>query len=204
MSITVGEALTKIAYDLQESDNTFGSGLWAQAEMIGYMNYALGDFVNATGVVLSDVSTVATIGVRSYTRPATCSDIERISFAGKRLTRVSLSDLVAINYKWRETSGNPKYYHEDGISLLAYEFDKTPTKAGAIRIIADLLPTPLEETTDELPIPDCWEPYIRWETISFALSKDGESQDLPRANWAHQKYMFGMDLAMRIVNGYKE
>jgi hypothetical protein len=208
MTITISQMLSKISLDLQEGSNTgsgdFNFGLWTAAEIMGYINYALGCFLNDTGVVITDNTITASIGTSLYTRPTNAADIDRISFNGKRLRRVSSFDLASRDYKWRSRSGIPQFYHEDGIQISSFELDKMPTSPGAIRIFADLLPSEVTNTTDVFPMPDCWEPYIRWETISFCLQKDGEAQDLPRAEWAHNKYLFGVSLAQRIVAGQSD
>ena len=201
MTITIGDMLDKIAVDLQEDDRTFPSGLWTASEIIGYINYACGYFLNDTGIIVVDNSISTTAGTRLYDRPVNGSDILRISFDGKRLVRVSLFDLTAINYKWRETSGIPKKYHEDGLSIDQFELDKVPTRTGTIRVFSDYLSPQLSSELDIFPMQDCWEQYIRWEAISFSLQKDGETQDLERADWAHKKYLFGVNLAKRITQG---
>ena len=201
MAATVDQMLSKIALDLQETDNSFSSGLWTRSEMYGYINYAIYSFLNDTGIIISDNTITASIGVRSYTRPDNSADIDRIGFDGKRVRRISLFDLASKNPSWRSTNGIPQFYYEDAAEITEFDFDKLPTKAGTIRIFADLLPVEVDDLADVIEIPDCWEPYIRWEVISFALQKDGESQDLPRADWAHNKYLFGVSLAQRIVAG---
>lgn len=201
MAITVGDLLTKVAYDLQEADNTFPSGLWTRAEMYNYINWAIGDFLNDTGIMMIDGTVVVVIGNRDYSRPATAGDIDRVSYNGKRLRRISAFDLASKDPAWRNKSGDPQFYHEDGISISSIQLDKLPTRAGTLRIFADLLHTDITDVGDALVLPDTWEPYIRWEVLSFALQKDGESQDLKRADWAHKKYQFGVSLAQRIVYG---
>jgi hypothetical protein len=202
-TITVQQFLNKVAYDLMEDNYTFPSGLWTTAEVVGYMDYAVGCFINDTGVEVSDNTISSSIGVRSYDRPSDAGDIDRISFNGKRLRRVSSFDLMAKNPNWRAESGTPRFYREDGISITSFELDKKPTKVADIRIFADYLHTDTDPNSlsGTLPLADCWEPTIRWEVLSFCLQKDGESQDLPRAAWAHNKYLYGVSLAQRIMAG---
>jgi hypothetical protein len=195
MTITVQEITNKMALDLQEAPY-FNNGLWTLYEIFGYINYALRQFVNDTGIVMVDESITSIVGVREYEKPPNAGDIDRIGYDGKRVRRVSLFDLM---------SGVPKFYHEDGTSsVTSYELDKSPTKSGAIRVFADLLHPEVSTGSDTLSIPDCWEPYIRWEALSYALQKDGESQDLSRADWAHKKYVFGVSLAQRMVAGISD
>lgn len=191
----------KMALDLQE-DSSFSTGLWTLEEIYGYINYALRQFLNDTSIVMIDESTPIVIGQKEYEKPTTAGDVDRVGLDGRRIRRVSLFDLMSINPSWRAQSGTPKFYHEDGTSTVtSYELDKSPSRAGTLRVFADLLHYEVTEPEDELDIPDCWEPYIRWEALSYAFQKDGETQDLPRADWAHKKYLFGVSLAQRMVAG---
>jgi hypothetical protein len=201
MAITAQQILDKMAFDLQETSRSFGTGLWTQGEIFGYINYAISQFINDTGVVMSDNTITASIGTRNYDKPSDAGDIDRISFDGKRVRRVSLFDLTSRDPGWRSRSGTPQYYHEDGLGIISFEFNKNPTKAGSIRIFADLLHLDVSSLSDTIDIPDCWEPYIRWEALAYALQKDGEAQDLDRAAWAHKKYLFGVGLAQRLSSG---
>jgi hypothetical protein len=204
MSITVQEITDKVALDLQEN-SSFSTGLWTLSEIYGYINYALRQFLNDTSVVIIDESTTSVIGQKEYEKPATAGDIDRIGYNGKRVRRVSLFDLMSIDPSWRSQSGVPKFYHEDGTSsVTSYELDRSPTKAGTLRVFADLLHYEVTQPSDTLDIPDCWEPYIRWEVLSYALQKDGEAQDLARADWAHKKYIFGVSLAQKMVAGMSD
>jgi hypothetical protein len=201
MTITVQQMLSKIAFDLQETDYTFSTGLWTVDEVYGYLNHAIRQFINDTGVVEVDNTILTQVGIRNYDRPDDAGDIDRIAFDGKRVRRVSLFDLMSKNPSWRASSGVPQYYHEDGLSVIAFELDKLPTKVGNLRIFSDLIHTDLANLTDVFPLPDCWEQYVRWEALSYALQKDGEVQDLPRADWAHKKYLYGISLCQRMIAG---
>jgi hypothetical protein len=200
---TVQQILNKVAIDLMESDSTFPSGLWSVGEIIDYINYATEYFLNNTGVVVTDGTISSVIGTGIYTKPDDIGDIDRISYDGKRLRRVSNFDLMTINYKWRDVSGLPKYYHEDGVDLYEFEFDKKPTRVADIRIFGDYIHPKFVESdiASIVQIPDCWIPAIEWEVLSFCLQKDGESQDLRRATWAHNKFLYFISLCQRMITG---
>jgi hypothetical protein len=200
---TVLQVLTKVSLDLMESDYTLPSGLWTPGEVIEYINYAVENFINNTGVIVSDDTIPSVVGTAVYTRPAGTGDVDRISFDGRRCRRISNFDLASMNSKWRDASGSPHYYHEDGVDIDEFEFDKKPTKIANIRIFGDRLHTKLDSynLSAVINIPDSWIPAIQWEVLSYCYSKDGESQDLPRAAWAHNKYLYFISLCQRMIAG---
>jgi hypothetical protein len=203
---TIQQVLNKVALDLMESNSTFPSGLWTRSEVIGYINYAVENFINNTGVIVSDNTIHSEVGVSVYTRPSDTGDVDRISFEGKRCRRVSNFDLMTMNPNWRSSTGTPRYYHEDGVDIDEFELDKKPTRIADIRVFGDYLHTNLDSSDISdlsvvIGIPDAWVPAIQWEVLSFCYSKDGESQDLPRSIWAHNKYLYFVSLCQRMITG---
>ena len=234
MATTVATVLTRVAIDLQEydsnhaADNTFPSGLWTQAEMMGYVSDAELDFLRRTGIIKVDSSrswsamsisdTFAPTGDAPYepyangpvdipfAKPANIMDIERISVDKKRVLRQSSWNMMTENPEWKlQPPGPPRVYHEDDLPLGTYEFDRLPAIGyGTFRLFGDLLPAEHLSISEDLTVPDAWEQYIRWEVISIALGKDGDGQDLERSAYAHQRYELGVSLALRLVRGDNE
>jgi hypothetical protein len=129
-------------------------------------------------------------------------DLDRVSFNKKRLLRQSSWDMSLENSRWRnQAPGPPRYYHEDLLPFYTIEVDRIPLAGGVVRFFYGLLPTPKTLITDVLELPDAWVQYLRWEVLSLALSRDGDGQDLARAKLAHDRYMFGVRLAIRLVLG---
>jgi hypothetical protein len=207
MTITVLQFLSRIALDLQEDPSVFPPGknnLWSLDEMLDYIDYAERDFLSRTGISKSDIKIVVPPGSSIlFSKPAGAMDIERISFDGDRVRRVTAWDLERENRSWRASIiGKPQYYHEDHLPLFGFEFNKIPALGGKLRIFCDTLPN--EHTTnlsEPIAVQDIWEPYIRWEVLSLALGKDGDNQDVSRSDYAHQRYLLGVSLAKRFVLG---
>lgn len=207
MSTTIATFLARIALDLHEDPAIFPPGrhdLWTLNEMIGYINKAERDFLRRTGIIKSDTTVVVLPGnAILFNKPANVMDIERISFNYKRIRRATTWDLEREDPHWRDNpNGTPRNYHEDHLPVNQFEFDHVPAQGGAYRMFSDTLP--VEHTTnlaELIAVNDCWEPYIRWEVLSLALGKDGDNQDVARSNYAHQRFMLGIALAMRLVMG---
>lgn len=207
MAVTIAVFLTRIAKDLHEDPAIFPPGrnnLWTLEEMVGYVSYAERDFLRRTGIEKTDAAmAIAPGNVVVFTKPLGLMDIERISFNYKRLRRVTSWDLEREDPTWRNhPNDSPQSYHEDYLPINAFELDNRPVAGGNLRIFADTMPPDHTTNTAELiAVKDCWEQYIRWEVLSLALAKDGDNQDVPRSNYAHQRYMLGVSLAKRMVIG---
>ena len=138
-----------------------------------------------------------------FIKPSDMMDIERISLNYKRLRRVTSWDLEREDPAWRlNPNGSSQSYHEDHLPINSFEVNSRPASGGSIRIFGGTLP-PLHttDTTELIAVKDCWEQYIRWETIALALAKDGDNQDVARSTYAHQRYLLGVSLAKRMVLG---
>ena len=163
------------------------------------------DFFRQTGIYKTDTTVFVGAGTTIlFTKPATVMDIDRISYNRKRLRRVSSWDLERADPDWRvNPNGQATSYHEDHLpNVNQFEIDHRPAAAGRYRLFCDTLPTAHSAYVGEyLNVHDVWEPYIRWEVLSLALAKDGDAQDIARSGYAHQRYLFGIQLAKRLIFG---
>jgi hypothetical protein len=198
---TVKEFFAGLAYDLEEFDELLLTGFVSQDDALNAVNHAQNDFINMTGCIKLDDSRTATVGLSTYTRHHLATDIDRISYRGKRIYRATSWDLDREDPSWSTKSGNPKQFHEDHLGLNQYQFDRLPTTAGTIRVISDLLPTQVVSLQDNMTVPDVWLPYIGWEVLAVVLSKSGENQDLERSQYAHRRYQIGVMLAKQLMDG---
>lgn len=208
---TVGDLLTRVARDLHQKDNTFKLGAeapyWNPDEMIGYVNYVEKDFLRRTVIQMFDL--IEPIGVGTsilFTKPDGVMDIDRLSFNKKRMRRQSTWDLMRENPNWRNNlPGQPRYWHEDHLPVNNFEVDRRPVAGGSFRFFVTMIP-PVHGPypggyTDVISVSDTWEPYLRWDVLSLALGKDGDYQDVKRSGYCHQRYMLGVTLAKRLVQG---
>jgi hypothetical protein len=205
MAINITEVMTRIARDLNESDSDFISppSSWSLAEILGYLNYAESNFLQATGIWQTDIPIVAVAGATIlFDRPANTMDINRMGFNGKHLHRQSAHSIELEDRDWRAHAiGMPDYYHEDHLPNSKFELNKIPAAGGTIRIFADYLPDPYTNVFEDLHLKDTWEPYLRWKILALALGKKSDDQDLGRSNYADKRYNVGVQLARRLIKG---
>lgn len=205
MTVSILDFLTRIARDLNETNNDFiiPTSSWSRTEMLGYLNYAESNFLQDTGIWQTDVSIVAAAGASIlFDRPVNTMDINRMGFNGRHLHRQAVVNFELEDRNWRlHAVGMPDYYHEDLLPNSKFELNKIPAAGGTIRIFADYLPDPYATVYEDINLKDCWEQYLRWKVLSLALAKDCEDQDLGRSNYANQRYTVGVMLARRLIKG---
>lgn len=183
--------ITKV--DISFTVGGSGGSILSGVEFYGYAEYY---DTGITPVVIPPGSTI------TFPKPIWCMDIERISFNQIRLYRTTIWDLQRENHSWAiQPAGNPRYYHEDNLSINTFQVDRMPVAGGIFRIFADYLPPRHLTSNEYISVPDAWEQYIRWLVLSLALSKDGDGQDLARSKYAQDRYMFGVSLARRMALG---
>lgn len=205
MTVSVLDFLTRVAWELHETDNTFDSGAWTVSEMLGYLNYAEKKFLERTGILKSDDTITADGSAIVFNRPNNTIDIDRISFYGKPLRRQTLFDLELEDRSWRsKTTGKPSYWHEDNLPNSQFEINKIPAAGGNLRIFSDYIPDEYTDTSGDIHLTDEWEQYLRWKVISLALGKDGDNQDVGRSDYADQRFRLGITLARRLMKGMAE
>lgn len=203
MSVTVSEFINRLAVDVHEDATLFPPGshdLWTIEEIIGYLNTAEKDFIRRTGLFKQTFTISVGSGTQMvFDRPTGCFDIDRVSYQGKKLYRVTTWDLSREDPNWRtNTSGHPRYYYEDGLAVGKFAIDRRPSSSFELTVIGDMAPTDHTVsgyTTELIFVPDQWEQYIRWEVLSLMYGKDGDGQDVARSSYAHQRYLFGIGLA---------
>jgi hypothetical protein len=228
MTTIVQDVINRVAVDLQESPAFNVNGIWSVSEIIGYVNYAEVDFQRRTGILKTSVS-ISLVGVALYLaeffgvaqfvyhytaapgstlpagvypKPFGTMDIERVSYDKRRLYRQSLWDLNRENLNWRnQPDGRPRYYHEDALPINTFEVDRLPASPTSFRLFCDILPPVKSAITDALTIPDTWAQYLSWLCVSLALERDGDGQDMARSRHAFQRYIFGVNLCLRLIRG---
>lgn len=206
MTVTMSTFVDRLARDLQETDSSddlglLSSGLFTLAEVVGYTTYVERDFLRQTGILKIDTTVALAPGSPILVTRPSAMDIERISFNGKRVRRVTSWDLEMESPNWRsQAPGPPHYYHEDHLAVNKFEFDRLPAAGGSYRVFADFLPP--EHTTDlteTIAVPDWAEPAIRWGVLALCFSKDGDNRDLARAAYAESRYEDYVRLALAYV-----
>jgi hypothetical protein len=203
MTINIIDFLTRVAFDLNETDNNFPTGAWTRAEMVEYLNYSEKDFLKRTGILKVNVLETLPAGSTILcTRPTSIMDIDRIGFNGKHCRRQTSNNFEMEDRDWRQkTTGRPTYWHEDHLPNTQLELNKIPAAGGIIRYIGDYLYAPYVSPFENIHLKDSWEPYLRWKVLSLALIKDGDNKDIGRSQYAQQRYLLGVRLARRLVTG---
>lgn len=201
---TVTQFIARMLPILME-DSALSTGVWNIAEVINYTNDIQSDFARDTQCLkqYNLISGGAVAGQRLYSDPADSMQIDRIDFNGKPLYRTSRHMLDLEDRQWKTKSGTPKRYHTDFLNdRKTFEFDRAPTAAMAaipIGVLSTELPTDVTVVGSFIDLPDHVIPYLQWGVLAKLFGKQGENQDLARANYCESRYLWGVSLYRRLM-----
>jgi hypothetical protein len=204
VATTVAALLGQIYPMVQEKDATFPSGLWSvTTELIPYINRTMEDFVLKTGILKKIGSVTSQANLRLFSDPSDSMGVDRIAYDKTVLYGTSRHMIDRRDPGWRTQTGRPRFYHRDHLETGKFELDRALTvKYAALsnfHLVHTLLITPVSTTTENLPVPDYTVTYIKYGVLERMLSKEGEGQDLARARYCRNRYVFGVNLFRRLM-----
>lgn len=199
---TVQDLLDTIILMTQE-DSTFSSGFWSETEVIDYINIVERNFFQLTGSVKAQTDITGTAGERLFNEPTDSMELDRITFNDIPLFRTNRWQLDAGNRDWKNLTGKPRQFHQDLLATKQFEFDREIVTAGTIGTTYTKLPVVRTATTDILNVPDAFCHYVLYGVLYRMLNKQGEGQDLARAQYCQMRYRAGIQIvkAMMLARG---
>lgn len=185
--------------------------------------FTMGDFVTAVQQVRDEIlqQTAANMGVltgvevtpgtnRTYL-PDTTLDVRRMRYMGTEsgvtntLVKGDSNSFMRFSPDYRQSSGTPARYDILGSPPLALTVDVAPNEPNAIELLVMNAGAAIASTSAPLQIPDDWMPVLKWGVLFELLSKESESTDQQRANYAKKRYDEGLRAITAmpwLLNGY--
>lgn len=131
MTTTIGSLLDIMARHLMETDRTLSTGLWTPAEAIYALATADQDFIHATGILKKAGGIAGTVAQGTYNEPADSTDVERVSYNGRKLYPQTRFELDRQHPSWRvDTARNARRYHRDSLPEKQFTVWPKPVSAG--------------------------------------------------------------------------
>jgi hypothetical protein len=182
--------------------------LWTQAEMLDYLAQVQNEFLLATRCVYATSDQSITHMVRYYQQPANAIRIERVTTkspydpkAPRPLLEVSQTELDLTDARWEAATGEiPSLFFQDQIDTARFGFYPLPSVDSAVTLWYAASAPASVSWLDTLVVPDIFSAYLKWGVIHRALSKDGEARDPRRAQYARQRFEYGIRLAYNLMD----
>lgn len=185
--------------------------------------FTVDDFNTATQQVRDEIlqQTAANMGVltgvevtpsttRTYL-PDTTLDVRRMRYVGTNsgvtntLVKGDSNSFLRFSPGYRQQGGTPARYDVLGSPPLALTVDVAPNEPNAIELLVMNSGAAISATSAPLGIPDDWMPVLKWGVMFELLSKESESTDQQRANYAKKRYEEGLRAIMTqpwLLNAY--
>lgn len=211
-TLTVNDLYTILCFHLLERSVT---NLTSQ--------FSLDDFQTATQQVRDEMlqQTAANMAVlagvsitpgtnRTYL-PDTTLDVRRMRYVGEisgvtnTLVKGDSNSFLRFSPGYRQKTGTPARYDILGSPPLALTVDVAPNEPNAIELLVMNAGSAITSGSDPLQIPDDWMPVLKWGVLFELLSKEAESTDHGRANYAKKRYEEGLRAISSqpwLLNGY--
>lgn len=198
-TLTVNDLYTILCYHLMERSVSNLTG-----------QFTMDDFVTATQQVRDEIlqQTAANMGVLEGVEvtpgtnqtflPDTTLDIRRMRYVGNdsgvttTLVKGDSNSFLRFSPGYRQSTGTPRRYDILGSPPLALTVDVAPNESNAIELLVMNAGSAITSTSSPLQIPDDWIPVLKWGVLFELLSKEAESTDQQRANYAKKRYEEGL------------
>lgn len=197
------------AATLETIDNgaTWASGMWTQAEIVGYLNDIQRDFLSKTGITRAVSYFTGLANTSVYNLPANLIDLRRLAWRegtqGTNYVELARADTWEMDNgqgTWPiQAASVPSMYLTDQQPSLAVRVNPPPGDVGEAEMTFTSLGTDCDGTGIALSVPDDWTPYLWMGVLAKMFSKDGEANDPDRAAYCWSRYQEGIDLGRLLV-----
>ena len=164
----VSALITKARRRINESSTTFHE----DADLIDYADEAQKYFIRQTRYLEGSSTTTAESGTQNYALPLDFLALQRVTYDGKKIDRISYHELDELNIDDTDYTGTPTFYYilNDQIYLIPI-----PNDTKTIKLYYHKFPLTLDATADLLEIPPIYDDVIVCYMCYMAYKKDAES-----------------------------
>lgn len=127
---TLREVYEVACFDCMEDDGLV-LGILTDAQYLAIANEVILDFLTQTCLIKRLNTQTVYGGTSVYTVPDDILRVDHVWWAGRYLERSTVSDLQNTLRNWRNSTGIPKVFHEDGLALKQVEIVPTPNFNGS-------------------------------------------------------------------------
>ena len=125
--------------------------------------------------------------------PDTVLDIRRMRYKGTTsgvtnvLVKGDSNSFLRFSPDYRQQTGTPARYDILGSPPLALTVDVAPNEPNTIELLVMNAGSAVTTTSAPLQIPNDWMPVLKWGVLAELLSKEADSTDHQRANYASKR-----------------
>jgi hypothetical protein len=209
--ITDRAVMEEIQYTMIEPPDlgqTWPSGLWTTAEVVGYLNQRQYRFLKDTHLQIGTANIPAVAGTLRYTLPDDWIATARVVWIAldgstKELARSDTWEMDHGIPTWPTVSGTPKVYTDGNVPGLTLQIAPVPDANGTLQIYYVPYSALLDASGELMTVPDECVPAIKYGAMADMFGKVGRATD-PRSEYCQNRYKLGIDVANLLLRGWKQ
>jgi hypothetical protein len=187
-----GEPITGATFPVRQTTDP----LFTQDEMLAYLSTAANDFLLDCPLVYNVADINVAPAAQNAALPADCMQPERMAVAQYPLRETSQANLDSMFYNWNSAAAsNPSVYFRDKTGLQNFGIWPRANNVTTVECVYRQRQAETMGLADGFLIPDCFLIYIKYRTLSFAFSKDGEARQAGLARYFQSRYEFGIKVS---------
>lgn len=177
--------------------------LWTQAEILGYLARAQNEFLSKVPCIFQFTQQQIGQGEEYQALPPNAIELERVSINGKRLYEVAQTQLTMTNpqWQWTQRTPTPTNWFEDRTGYYGWGVDPIPGANFQANLITSMRASDTLVLTDLLIVPDPFAHLIKYKTLEYCWSKDGEQRSPTMMRVARARFDSGVAIATRFMLG---
>lgn len=196
-SHVAGETIQGATFPVRQTSDP----LFTQAEMIVYLSTAVNDFLTEVPLVYAiNESITVSPTVQNTSLPSDCMTPVRIATGGYPLRETSQSNLDSYDYRWAlQTAVQPIAYFRDKVGLQTFGVFPRQNNTVVCEVVYQQRQEETMGLADGFLVPDPFLPIIKFRTLSFSYSKDGDARNPGLAKYWQTRYSFGVKVSKMIL-----
>lgn len=211
-TLTVNDLYTILCFHLYERSTANLTGMFTEDDFNTATQQVRDEILQQTAANMGVLEGIeVTPGTNRTFLPDTTLDVRRMRYEGNdsgvtnTLVKGDSNSFLRFSPAYRQQTGTPARFDILGSPPLALTVDFAPNESNAIELLVMNAGTTITATSAPLQIPDDWMPVLKWGVLFELLSKESESTDQQRANYAKKRYEEGLRAISAmpwLLNGY--
>lgn len=197
------DEIQRAVIEAPDSGASWPSGLWTQAEILGYANQRQDRFLKETKISCSWLNTPMNAQVPQQDLPdgwlATRNAFAVSAGTALPLSPVSRREADLLGADWATNAGTPQWYISEEWATRQISLVPAPQISGVLHLYAALVGQALDRSGIALSAPDECQPYLYYGILADMFGKQGRAYDQPRAAYCEARFAEGIALSQALL-----
>jgi hypothetical protein len=183
-----------------------GDPFFTQAEMLSYLSRAQNEFLARVPCIFQRFTQNLIANQYLQVTPSTTIEINRVAISNAgvltRLYETSQEELTMQDRNWEsETPTTPLAYFEDRTGVYGWGVKPIPDLPYTVELLCAIRDSDSLLLTDGFLIPDLFLHIVKYKTLAYSYSKDGEMRNPEMESYCSMRFERGLLAVQRWMEG---